>query len=163
MTEILAFAVTAPNAKGVSDRTAELADAGATVRLACWFDPADRLTEEAGLAELHQIEVSPGVTTDRPHGRGIQRWLERIRRTVSASTPGDPDPATQRWRAVSNDRWVIAQVARSDFLVALDSDAVYPVWQLARANPGIRASFGLYAVTATLAGRIDLSDGRQPV
>jgi hypothetical protein len=162
MTEILAFAVTAPNAKGISDRTAELADAGATVRLACWFDPADRLTE-AGLAELHQIDVRPGVTTERPHGRGIRRWLDRFRRTVSASTPGDPDPATQRWRAVSNDLWVIDQVAHSDFLVALDSDAVYPVWQLARANPGIRASFGLYAVTATLAGRIDLSDGRQPV
>jgi hypothetical protein len=37
---------------------------------------------------------------------------------------------------------------------------VYTVWEFARANPGIRASFGLYAVTATLAGRIELSDGR---
>lgn len=162
MTEILAFAVTAPNAKGISDRTAELADADATVRLACWFDPADTL-REAGLAELHQIETGPRATTMRPPGRGMRRWLNRIRRTVSASTPGDPDPATQRWWAVSNDRWVIDQLARSDFLVALDSDAVYPVWQLAHANPGIRASFGLYAVTATLAGRMEISDGRQPV
>jgi hypothetical protein len=55
---------------------------------------------------------------------------------------------------------VIDQVAHSDFLVALDSDAVYPVWEFARANPGVRASFGLYAVTAALAGRIELSDGR---
>ena len=162
MTEILAFAVTAPNAKGISDRTAELADAGATVRLACWFDPADTLTE-AGLVELHQIDIGPRATTEQPRGRGVRRWLSRIRRTVSVNGPGDPDPATRRWRAVSDDRWVIDQVARADFLVALDSDAVYPVWQFARANPGIRASFGLYAVTATLAGRIDLSDGRQPV
>jgi hypothetical protein len=159
MTEILAFAVTAPNAKGISDRTAELADAGATVRLACWFDPADRLTE-AGLAELHQIDVRPGVTTERPHGRGIRRWLNRIRRTASAVAPVDLDPAMRRLQAASNDQWVIDQVAHSDFLVALDSDAVYPVWEFARANPGVRASFGLYAVTATLAGRIELSDGR---
>jgi hypothetical protein len=162
MTEILTFAVTAPNAKGISDRTAELADAGATVRLACWFDPVDTLTE-VGLAELHQIDIGPRATTVRPPGRGSRRWLNRIRRGVSANTPGDLDLATQRWWAVCHDRWVIDYVARSDFLVALDSDAVYPVWQLARANPGIRASFGLYAVTASLAGRMELGDGRQPV
>jgi hypothetical protein len=115
---------------------------------------------EAGLAEVREIDIGPGITAERPRGRGVKRWLNRIRRTVSADARADPDPATCRWQAVSNDRWVIDQVARSDFLVALDSDAVYPVWQLARANPGIRASFGLYAVTASLAGRIELRDGR---
>lgn len=159
MTAILAFAVTPPNTKGLSDRTTELAAVAATVRLACWFDPADTL-DEAGLAEVRQVDVGAGAAAERPRGRRIRRWVNRIRRTASAVPLADLDPAMRRWQAASNDKWVIDQVAHSDFLVALDSDAVYPVWEFARANPGVRASFGLYAVTAALAGRIELSDGR---
>lgn len=159
MTAILAFAVASPNAKGLTDRTTELAAAGATVRLACWFDPRDTLGE-AGLAEVRQIDGGAGAAAAQSGRRGIRRWLNRIRRTGSAVAPVDLDPAMRRLQAASNDQWVIDQVAHSDFLVALDSDAVYPVWEFARANPGVRASFGLYAVTATLAGRIELSDGR---
>lgn len=148
MTNVLAFATLAPRASALGPHVAEIVAGGGVVRIACWCDPSD-VTQGQGVVEIRQI------TATRQGSRGGGSWRSLWRRRPA---PQPADPATQRWLDVQNDPWVAQQVKSSGFLVALDQDAVYPVWELARATPGVRASFGLYAVVADLAGRIRLSD-----
>ncbi|MGH8774627.1 MAG: hypothetical protein ACRDWI_05435 [Jiangellaceae bacterium] len=151
MTRVVAFATTPPRASAVQPHLAEIAAAGGEVRLACWFEPTASLYE-AGVVEARQV----GQAAVPRISRRRLSWLRRNR----SDAPPTADRATERWLQVRNDPWVSEQVAPAQALVALDQDAVYPVWELARANPGVKASFGLYAVSADLAGRLRLSDGR---
>jgi hypothetical protein len=150
MTNVLAFATIPPRASALGPHIAEIVAGGGVVRLAYWCDPSD-ITAGAGVVEARQISVARAGS--RVGGRWLRLWRKR-------RAQPSVDPLTQRWLDVRNDRWVVRQAKSAEFLVALDQDAVYPVWELARSTPGVRASFGLYAVVADLAGRIKLSDGR---
>ena len=151
MINVLAFATVPPRLSALGPYVQEIGDRGGAVRLVCWFGP-EAVPPTGGLAEARQV-VDRGT---RPGPR--RRWWNRPVRSPNGSNAA-VDPATQRMDDVMADAWGAEQVSRADFLVALDQDAVVPVWELARANPGVCASFGLYAVCATLAGRLTLSNG----
>jgi hypothetical protein len=154
MTKVLAFATAQPRVNALGPYVTEIVAAGGEVRLACWYDPGG-FAEDAGLAEVRRVAgAQPQVEGTGPTRRS---WWRRTR-----TKAGDvvADPATRRWHDARDDPWVARETATVDFLVALDQEAVYPVWELARAHPGVRASFGLPAVVSALAGRLTLTDGR---
>jgi hypothetical protein len=154
MTRVLAFATAQPRINALGPHVTEIVGAGGEVRLACWFDPAG-MTEDAGLVEVRRIaRAQPHTEATRSTRRSL--W----RRTRAKPLSEAADPGAQRWQEARDDPWVVREATAADFLVALDQDAVYPVWKLARADPGVRASFGLHAVISALAGRSALSDGR---
>jgi hypothetical protein len=151
MTRVLAFATVPPRRSAVRPYISEIIELGGEVCVACWFEPA-AILGEAGAAEIRAVELAtPEATMARP-----ARWWPRRKGADALSAT---DPSTMRWLGIRDDPWVADHATRADFLVAVDQDAVYPVWELARANPGPRACFGLYAVIATLTGRMNLSVG----
>ena len=155
MTRVLAFATARPRINALGPHVTEIVGAGGEVRLACWFDPAG-MTEDAGLLEIHRVAGAQPNAEDNKPTRG-SLWRRIRAKPVSEAA----DPAAQRWHDARDDPWVVRETTVADFLVALDQDAVYPVWELARAHPGVRASFGLHAVIAAMAGRLTLADGRE--
>jgi hypothetical protein len=154
MTRVLAFATAQPRISALGPYVTEVVDVGGEVRLACWFDPAGTAVD-AGLVEARCV----AAVQQQSEAAGIvRRWWWRRTRTKAGSEVADP--ATRRWHDARDDPWVAREADSADFFVALDQDAVYPVWELARAHPGVRASFGLHAVISALAGRLTLTDGR---
>jgi hypothetical protein len=154
-TKVVAFATTPPRRSAVERPVAEIVARGGEIVLGCWFDPVG-LMVQAEIGEARMIAGS--AITERLVGR--RRWWRR-RRAPSIDLAAEQDLTTRRWLQARSDPWLADAVARADYLVALDQDAVYPVWEFARAHPGVRAAFGLPAITATLAGRLTLSDGRE--
>jgi hypothetical protein len=153
-TKVVALATTPPRRSALAPPLAEIAARGGEIVLGCWFDPVV-LTIPAGIGEVRMIGKS--AIPERLPAR--RRWWRR-RSESDIDLAAGKDLATKRWLQARSDPWLADAVARADYLVALDQDAVYPVWELARAHPGVRAAFGLPAVTATLGGRLTLSDGR---
>jgi hypothetical protein len=151
---VVAFATTPPRRSAVNPQVADIAARGGEILLGCWFDPAI-LTIPAEIRETRMIGGSAAPRS----GSAPRQWWTRLRGS-DVETEAEKDPATRRWLQARVDAWVVDSVARADFLVAVDQDAVYPVWELARAHPDARAAFGFPAVTAALAGRLTLSDGR---
>ena len=157
MTRVLAFATVAPRISALGPYATEIVAAGGEVRLACWFDPGV-IPADTDLVEARMVGGSTPQAGAARHG--TQTWWRRKLGAGHAAAASAADPVSKRWLGVKADPWVTGQVAVSDYLVALDQDAVHPVWEFAHAHPGVRASFGLYAVIADLAGRLSLTDGR---
>jgi hypothetical protein len=153
VTRVLAFATARPRISALRPYVTEIVDMGGEVRMACWFDPAGT-AEDSGLVELRCVAAQQQAGAARSVRRS---WWRRARTTAGSDVA---DPATRRWQDARDDPWVTREADSADFFVALDQDAVYPVWELARANPGVRASFGLPAVISAVAGRLTLRDGR---
>lgn len=145
MTNLMLFATAAPDPVALDDGLTRLECYGVRARLACWCDPGPELHNLPLLVEARRV--------------GELSWLTR-RVTGARRKIARVDTATQRWQAARRDTWVRRAIRDADFAVALDLNAVYPVWELARRRPGIRATYGLYAVWADLEGKISLRDGR---
>ena len=154
MTRVLAFATAPPRTSALGPYVTEIVAMDGEVRMACWFDPAGA-APDCGLVEVRRIAAGQQQADATSSGRRL-RW--RRGRTNAGSDAADP--ATRRWHDARDDPWVAHEADAADFFVALDQDAVYPVWVLARAHPGVRASFGLHAVISALSGRSTLTDGR---
>jgi hypothetical protein len=154
MTRVLVFATTQPRASALGSYLTELVDMGGEVRMACWFDPAG-MAEVSGPVEVRRVADHRQQAEAARSGR--RSWWRRARTKAGSDAT---EPAMRRWHDARDDPWVVRETVAADFLVALDQDAVYPVWELARAHPGVRASFGLPAVISALAGRLTLTDGR---
>jgi hypothetical protein len=165
MIRVLAFATAPPRTSALGPYVTEIVAMDGEVRMACWFDPAGA-APDCGLVEVRRIAAGQQPADATSSGRRL-RW--RRGRTKAGRDAADPatrrwhdatDPATRRWHDARDDPWVAHRADAADFFVALDQDAVYPVWEIARAHPGVRASFGLHAVISALSGRSTLTDGR---
>ncbi|GAA1881597.1 hypothetical protein GCM10009687_57400 [Asanoa iriomotensis] len=126
MTNVLLVAGSRPTRPTVLvDALTKLRDGGATVTLACDFDPSG-LEIPADLAETRNIGE------DGRSGGLVFRQLVR-----GAARP------VQVWMRASHDPWVRRHARSAEILVALDNNAVHAVWQLAQRNRRADAVFGL--------------------
>lgn len=135
MTSVLIITNWIPSRPKVfADALRQLRDAGADVTVACGCSPAD-IDAPEGAATVHGIRAAnklsgPEVTVYRESPKGKKLWL-RARRDGK-----------------------LRQAARSaDVLVALDQNAVFTVWQLARRHRTADAVAGLVPALKKVAER----------
>ncbi|MFE7522122.1 glycosyltransferase family protein [Streptomyces halstedii] len=62
-------------------------------------------------------------------------------------------PPKRAWIHAQRDSWLGSQARKAKVLVALDPQAVYTVWQLARINAGAHACYGVAAALRAVADR----------
>ncbi|NGO77352.1 glycosyltransferase family 4 protein [Streptomyces sp. YC504] len=128
MTEILLIASARPELAVLTDAVGTLTSLGATVRLAAGFDLGEHRDALArtGCASLHQLPRTF-------HGRSSV-----VRREALRLGAGE-----QLWLRSAGDKDLRSLARDAHVLVALDADAVYTVWRLARRHRGAHAVFGL--------------------
>ncbi|MBC9718167.1 glycosyltransferase family 1 protein [Streptomyces sp. TRM66268-LWL] len=146
MTDILLIAAQRPGLAVLTDAVGALKERGATVRLAAAFDlDEDRAAlERTGCDALHQLP------------RGFHGRSSVVRREAERRGPGE-----QLWLRAAHDRAFRALAREARLLVALDADAVYTVWRLARRHRAAGAVHGLApAVQAMRTGAAASGAGR---
>ncbi len=141
MTDILLIAANRPEPGVFTDAVSALRELGATVRLAVGFELGD---EDEALAragvELHQLPPTF-------HGRSSV-----VRREAEHVTPGE-----RLWLRSAPDGRLRSLAREARMLVALDADAVYMVWRLARRHRGARALFGVLPAVRAVRCDLDLT------
>ena len=73
------------------------------------------------------------------------------RRTAKAAE--EAPPSKRAWMHGQRDSWLQARAGKANVIVALDSQAVYTVWQLAQVNAGAHACYGAAAAVHAVADR----------
>jgi glycosyltransferase involved in cell wall biosynthesis len=111
-------------------------DAGATVTLACYYDPAV-VDVPAGLAEVI------GFVQNSDEDRRFRKALRRAESTRKLWLHARRHPRLRR----------VAR--RADVLVAADPNAVYLVWECAQRNAGADAVYGMAAALRAAQARQD--------
>ncbi|MFF0444869.1 hypothetical protein ACFYT4_00340 [Streptomyces sp. NPDC004609] len=133
MIEVLLVASTAPRAENLAAAVRDLAKSGEVrVRLA-GFPPLDELPDAEGLVSRQSF--SGGAA------KGKQAAARRAK---------DGGPV---WLAAQRDTALLAVARRAKVIVALDIQAVYTVWRLARINRAAHACYGVAAASRAVADR----------
>jgi glycosyltransferase involved in cell wall biosynthesis len=126
MTNVLVVSCTVPQESSIlTEGLQRFRDAGATVALACFYDPG-LVDVPEGLAE---------VIGFRPPQGGARR----------PKAMRGPDTAWKRWLHARRHPRLRALVRHADVLVAADAAAVYVVWEYAQRNARVAAIYGLAA------------------
>jgi len=93
-------------------------------------------------------------------GTGLPPFTEWHSFAQSASTLGSRAAAAQNasaprraWMHGQRDPWLRTRAREAHVIVALDANAVYTVWELARINTGAHACYGVAAASRAVADR----------
>jgi glycosyltransferase involved in cell wall biosynthesis len=128
MTAVLLIAAAPPPYGVLADAVARFRALGAEVRLGCLYDTRTHRGELSGLGLDGHHQLPYGMGHLRP---GTRRRLRRL------------PPGRRLWLQSRRDRWLRGHGLGAAQLVALDTNAVYTVWRLARHNTSAGASYGL--------------------
>ncbi|MFE7772840.1 glycosyltransferase [Streptomyces sp. NPDC057445] len=136
MIDVLLIAGSVPQPAVLKASLDKFREAGATVRLAGLFEPADVDPEGLDLLALHSLPEA-----GEAHGEKFVKGAQK------------GSALSRTWKFVQRDRWVRSQARKADVLVALDQPAVYSVWRLAQRNRRADAVFGIAPALKAVADR----------
>lgn len=123
-----------------------LAALGYSVTSVSWAGPSQALADEA--AEVIVLGPVPvggeGQGAPPPARSTLERRMRQVR-TVARRQP------TRAATAVRRSEQAQHAAATADLLIAVDAQALYATWQLAKAHPHPRAVYGLAAALTIVA------------
>lgn len=147
MTNVVLLSSGQPPWSRIAPGLVKLADFGAQVTVIC-IRPRPDQTELTGPYAIHHLRPYREV----PRG-GLRRWPLLARNILVRRGSRHLMGRSRTWYLVRHDPVASAIFRSADMMIALDTDAIYPVWRMAHRVPQARALHGIDAALQLLDGR----------